>query len=123
MLAVTLISSLPWGTSFKGNMFSQLLNCVLYICGESCSVERYSCVYNRQLVVKLPEGSGSGAWMVRVWTRCVWFFASISTQAPLLEVEHSLLPTILVPASPSLNKYLWGTLWKPPCCIFSFNFF
>lgn len=44
MLVVTLISSLPWGMLFKGNMFSQLLNCILYICGESCSVESYSCL-------------------------------------------------------------------------------
>lgn len=45
MLVVALISSLPWGTSFKGNVFSQLLNCLLYICcGEGCFVESYSCL-------------------------------------------------------------------------------
>lgn len=30
-----LTSSLPWGTAFKTNMFSQLLNCLLQVFGES----------------------------------------------------------------------------------------
>lgn len=41
-LVVCLISSLPWGTSFKGSMFSQLLNCLLCVCGEGCFIESCS---------------------------------------------------------------------------------